>query len=64
MSAIVLQREDGYWYMHDASVSHNDLGPFVTKAAAEHYRDTGEDIEWTIEHKIPRAVHADWSFKV
>lgn len=52
MSAIVLQRTDGYWYLHDASVSHADLGPFQTRAAVEHYRDTGVDQEWTIDHSV------------
>jgi hypothetical protein len=50
MSATVLQRANGYWYVHDALVSYADPGPFQTKAAAEHYRDTGVDQEWTIEH--------------
>jgi hypothetical protein len=50
MSATVLQRANGYWYVHDASVSHTDLGPFQTKAAAEHYRDTGVDQEGLEDH--------------
>jgi hypothetical protein len=50
MSAMVLQRADGYWYLHDASISHTDIGPFQTMLAAEHYRDTGVDLEWEINH--------------
>lgn len=50
MSSVVLQRGDGRWYVHDSSISHSDLGPFQTRAAAEHYRDTGVDQEWMLDH--------------
>lgn len=39
----VIKRADGYWYLHDAAISHADIGPFMTKAHVEKYRDTGED---------------------
>lgn len=43
MGSAVIQRADGYWYLHDASISHTDIGPFMMKAHVEKYRDTGED---------------------